>query len=71
MTKEKLLAALDKPRKIQALLAVVNPGGSLDELLTILMTSILGCGRALEAQRPKSKAAKASHGEIVRRRRGE
>ena len=38
MTKEKLLAALDKPRKVQAVLAVVNPGGSLDELQTMLMT---------------------------------
>ena len=37
MTKEKFLAALDKPRKIHALLAVVNPGGSIDEAQIILM----------------------------------
>jgi hypothetical protein len=28
MTKERLLAALDKPRKAYALLMIVNPGGS-------------------------------------------
>ena len=37
MTKEKLLAALDKPRKINSVLAVVNPGGSEDEVETTLM----------------------------------
>ena len=37
MTKEKLLAALDKPRKINSVLAVVNPGGSEDEVQTMLM----------------------------------
>jgi hypothetical protein len=37
MTKEKLLAALDKPRKIYGLLQIVNPGGSSDELQTMLM----------------------------------
>ena len=31
-------AALDKRRKINALLAIVNPGGLLDELQTMLMT---------------------------------
>ena len=37
MTKEKLLAALDKPRKAYALLMVVNPGRSVDEVQTMLM----------------------------------
>ncbi len=37
MTREKLLAALDKPRKVHALLTVVNPGGSMDEIQTLLM----------------------------------
>jgi hypothetical protein len=37
MTKEKLLAALDKPRKAYALLMVVNPSGSADEVQTMLM----------------------------------
>lgn len=37
MTKEKLLAALDKPRQTRSVLAVVNPGGSEDEVQTMLM----------------------------------
>jgi hypothetical protein len=37
MTKEKLLAALDKPRKIHALLAIVSPGGSMEETQLMLM----------------------------------
>ena len=37
MTKEKLLAALDKPRKTGSVLAVVNPGGSEDSVQTLLM----------------------------------
>lgn len=37
MTKERLLAALDKPRKINSVLAVVNPGGSEDEVQNLLM----------------------------------
>ena len=37
MTKEKLLAALDKPRKTHSVLAVVNPGGSEDQVQTTLI----------------------------------
>ena len=37
MTKEKLLAALDKPRKTYGLLIVVNPSGSAEEVQTMLM----------------------------------
>jgi hypothetical protein len=37
MTKEKLLAALDKPRQTRSVLAVVNPGGSEDEVQIMLM----------------------------------
>lgn len=37
MTKEKLLAALDKPRKVYGLLMVVNPGGSEEQIQTLLM----------------------------------
>jgi hypothetical protein len=37
LTKERLLAALDKPRKAYALLMIVNPGGSADEVQTMLM----------------------------------
>ncbi len=37
MNRDKLLAALDKPRKIHALLAIVNPGGSMDEIQILLM----------------------------------
>ena len=37
MTKERLLAALDKPRKVYALLMVVNPSGSVEEVQTMLM----------------------------------
>ena len=36
MTKEKILAALDKPRKAYALLMRVSPSGSL-ELQTLLL----------------------------------
>ena len=37
MTKEKLLTALDKPRKAHALLMLVNPSGSAEEVQTMLM----------------------------------
>jgi len=37
MTKEKLLAALDEPRKTYAILKVVNPGGSEEEVQIMLM----------------------------------
>ncbi len=37
MTREKLLAALDKPRKVYALLMMVSPSGSTEELQTMLM----------------------------------
>lgn len=37
MTKEKLLAALDKPQTVYALLMVVDPGGSEEHVLTMLM----------------------------------
>ena len=38
MTKERLLAALDKPRSTNAVLTVVNPGGSsVDTVQTLLM----------------------------------
>ena len=37
MTKEKLLAALDKPRSTNSLLSVVNPGGSEEEVQRMLM----------------------------------
>jgi hypothetical protein len=37
MTKEKLLAALDKPRTTRSVLTVVNPGGSEDEVQIMLM----------------------------------
>jgi hypothetical protein len=37
MTKEKVLAALDKPRKAYAVLMIISPGGSADELQTMLM----------------------------------
>ena len=37
MTKEKLLAALDKPRTTNAVLVVVNPGGSAETVQTMLM----------------------------------
>jgi len=37
MTKERLLAALDKPRSTISVLAVANPGGSEDEVQTMLM----------------------------------
>lgn len=37
MTKEKILAALDKPRKVYALTIVVNPSGSVEEVQTLLM----------------------------------
>ena len=32
MTTEKILAALDKPRKLYSILMVVNPSGSSEEL---------------------------------------
>jgi len=37
MTKEKILAALDEPRKIYPLLKSVSPGGSEEELQLLLM----------------------------------
>jgi len=37
MTEEKILAALDKPRTTHAVLLVVNPSGSVDELQNMLM----------------------------------
>jgi hypothetical protein len=37
MTKEKILAALDKPRKTYGLMMVTNPSGSVDELQILLM----------------------------------
>ncbi len=37
MTKEKLLAALDKPRSTNALSIVVNPGGPVERVQTMLM----------------------------------
>jgi hypothetical protein len=37
MTKDRLLAALDKPRSTRSVLMVVNPGGSEDEVQTMLM----------------------------------
>ncbi len=37
MTKERLLAALDKPRTTYALMMVVNPSGSVDAVQTLLM----------------------------------
>ncbi len=37
MTKEKLLAALDKPRTTYAVKMVVNPSGSVEEVQITLM----------------------------------
>ena len=37
MTKEKLVAALDKPRTIYGLLQIVNPDGSSEALQILLM----------------------------------
>ena len=37
MTKERLLAALDKPRKAHSVLMVVNPSGSEDAVQRMLM----------------------------------
>lgn len=37
MTKERLLAALDKPRTTGSVLSVVNPGGSEEEVQLMLM----------------------------------
>jgi len=37
MTKEKILAALDKPRSTLALRAILNPGGSVDAVQILLM----------------------------------
>jgi hypothetical protein len=37
VTKEKLLAALDKPRTTYSVLMVVNPGGSVEEVQSMLM----------------------------------
>ena len=38
MTKERLLAALDRPRSANAVLRIVNPGGpSVDTVQTLLM----------------------------------
>ena len=37
MTKERILAALEKPRTTRGLVTVVNPGGSEDQVQTMLM----------------------------------
>jgi hypothetical protein len=37
MTKEKVLAALDKPRSTLALRVILNPGGSVDSVQIFLM----------------------------------
>jgi hypothetical protein len=37
VTKERLLAALDKPRTTYSVLMVVNPGGSIEEVQSMLM----------------------------------
>ena len=37
MTKETILAALDKPRTINALAIVVNPGGPTERVQTMLL----------------------------------
>ena len=37
MTKERILAALETPRTTRGLLTVVNPGGSEDQVQTMLM----------------------------------
>jgi hypothetical protein len=37
MTKERLLAALDKPRQTSSVLIAVNPSGSADVVQTMLM----------------------------------
>jgi hypothetical protein len=37
MTKERLLAALDKPRTTNAVLMIVNPSGSADAVQAMLM----------------------------------
>ena len=38
MTKERLLAALDRPRSVNAVLRIVNPGGSnVDTVQALLM----------------------------------
>ena len=37
MTTEKVVAALDKPRSIYSVLGIVNPGGDVDVVQTLLM----------------------------------
>jgi hypothetical protein len=37
MTKERLLAALDKPRTTRGLAVIVNPGGTVDQVHLLLM----------------------------------
>jgi hypothetical protein len=37
LTKERILAALDKPRSTSSVLTVTNPGGSMEEIQTMLM----------------------------------
>jgi hypothetical protein len=37
MTEEKILAALDKPRKLYSILMTVNPSGSSEELQQMLL----------------------------------
>jgi hypothetical protein len=37
MTRERILAALEKPRTTRGLVTVVNPGGSEDQVQTMLM----------------------------------
>lgn len=36
--REKVLAALDKPRKLYSIMQAVNPSGSQEELHTLLLT---------------------------------
>jgi hypothetical protein len=37
MTKERLLAALDRPRSTNGVLTIVNPGGKVDTVQILLM----------------------------------
>jgi hypothetical protein len=37
MTREKVVAALDKPRSTYSVLGIVNPGGDVDVVQTLLM----------------------------------
>jgi len=44
MTKEKLLAALDKPRTINALVTIVSPGGSGEQTAQTLLMEMRDAG---------------------------